>query len=71
MAYYAYKTVRDRLPGWIVKAMGENYEGDGNYDGDQWYAAEAYIKFLENRLIKLGVDFTDYTDEEFKTAQAV
>lgn len=47
MAYYAYKAVRDLLPAHIVKEMGEDYEGDGNYDGDQWYAAEAYILELQ------------------------
>ena len=43
MAYYAYKTVRDLLPKHITDAMGECYEGDGNYDGNQWYAAKSYI----------------------------
>lgn len=47
MAYYAYKTVRDLLPEHIIKQMGDDYEGDGNYDGDQWYAAEAYILELQ------------------------
>ena len=47
MAYYAYKTVRDLLPKHIIDAMGEDYEGDGNYDGDQWYAAESYILELQ------------------------
>lgn len=53
MAYYAYKTVRDLLPEHIIKQMGENYEGDGNYDGDQWYAAEAYILELKEQRDKL------------------
>lgn len=56
MAYYNYKHVRDQLPEWIIKAMGEDYEGDGNYDGDQWLAAEAYIDFLERRIVSLGGD---------------
>jgi hypothetical protein len=53
MAYYAYKTVRDLLPEHIIKAQGPDYEGDGNYDGDQWYAAEAYILELKEQVEKL------------------
>lgn len=50
MAYYAYKTVRDLLPEHIIKQMGDDYEGAADYDGDQWYAAEAYIlELLEHR----------------------
>lgn len=49
MAYYAYKTVRDLLPPHIIEAQGPDYEGDGNYDGDQWYAAEAYILELRDQ----------------------
>jgi hypothetical protein len=48
MAFYAYKTVRDLLPDHIIKSMGDDYEGAADYDGDQWYAAEAYI----NELVK-------------------
>lgn len=54
MAYYAYKTVRDQLPEWIIEAAGSEYEGDANYDGDQWYAASAYITFLERRINELN-----------------
>ena len=43
MAYYAYKHVRDLLPKHIIDAQGPDYEGNGNYDGDQWYAAQDYI----------------------------
>lgn len=43
MAYYAYKHVRDLLPQHIIDMQGPDYEGNGNYDGDQWYAAEDYI----------------------------
>lgn len=50
MAYYAYKTVRDLLPDHIIKAQGPDYEGDGNYDGDQWYAAADYINELKARI---------------------
>lgn len=53
MAYYAYKTVRDLLPEHIIKQMGDDYEGDGNYDGDQWYAAEAYILELQKHRKEL------------------
>jgi len=34
MAAYAYKYVRDRLPQFIIDKQVD-YEGDGNYDGDQ------------------------------------
>lgn len=46
MAYYAYKTVRDLLPDHIIKAQGDAYEGNPNYDGDMWYATEDYINEL-------------------------
>lgn len=55
MAYYNYKFVRDQLPQWIIDRQGPNYEGDGNYDGDQWIATSEYIDFLENRLRMAGV----------------
>jgi hypothetical protein len=54
MAYYNYKIVRDQLPSWIIEAQGPDYEGDGNYDGDQWCAAAAYISFLEGRVLESG-----------------
>ena len=53
MAYSAYKTVRDLLPPHIIEAQGPDYEGDGNYDGDQWYAAEEYILELKAELATL------------------
>lgn len=60
MAYYAYKHVRDLLPDWVVKEQGEGYDGDGNYDGDQWYAAETYIKYLIETVKSFDKDF-DFT----------
>jgi hypothetical protein len=53
MAYYAYKQVLDQLPEWIIAEMID-YEGDANYDGDQWEAAANYIDFLEQRIFELG-----------------
>jgi hypothetical protein len=52
MAYYAYKAVRDLLPKHIIDAQGVDYEGEANYDGDQWYAAEAYINELRDLVIE-------------------
>jgi hypothetical protein len=52
MADYAYKTVRDLLPKHIIDAQGADYEGEANYDGDQWYAAEAYINELRDLVIE-------------------
>ena len=52
MAYYAYKRVRDLIPDHIIKAQGEDYEGDGNYDGDQWDATADYVQRLELELKK-------------------
>jgi hypothetical protein len=54
MAYYAYKSVRDLLPKHIIDAQGEDYEGNGNYDGDQWYATEAYINELRDLVIEVA-----------------
>jgi hypothetical protein len=59
MAYYAYKTVRDLLPKHIIDAQGPDYEGDGNYDGDQWYAAKAYINELRNLILEAVVLIKD------------
>jgi len=53
MAYYAYKTVRDLLPKFIIDKQGEDYEGDGDYDGDQWYAAQDYILWLQEQIPNL------------------
>ena len=52
MAYYAYKHVRDLLPKFIIDKQGDKYEGDGNYDGDQWYAAEDYILYLQSLVLQ-------------------
>jgi len=54
MAYYAYKNVRDLLPEFIIKAQGEEYEGDSNYDGDMWYATAEYIEELIYALKQTG-----------------
>ncbi len=51
MAAYAYKYVRDRLPQFIIDKQVD-YEGDGNYDGDQWYAAADYIDYLEDAIVE-------------------
>lgn len=53
MAHYSYKLVRDLLPKHIIDDMGADYEGDGNYDGDQWVATEAYIEQLLVQRTKL------------------
>lgn len=59
MAYYAYKTVREILPDWVI-AEQEDYQGDGNYDGDQWYAARDYIEYLMGciQVLEPSFDFT-------------
>jgi hypothetical protein len=54
MAYYTYKQVREQLPDWLIEAMGTDYDGDANYDGDQWAATSSYIDFLIRRIIELG-----------------
>lgn len=53
MAYYAYKQVRDLLPVHIIERQGPDYEGDGNYDGDQWNAAADYILELQEEVKEL------------------
>lgn len=76
VAHYAYKTVRDLLPPHIVEAQGPDYEGDGNYDGDQWYAAEAYIlELIAQRDTLLAalrgvVRAADRATDEFDAARA-
>lgn len=59
MAYYTYKRVRDLLPDHIINNQGPDYEGNGNYDGDQWDAAADYIEELllkiENYERQLGL----------------
>lgn len=60
MAYYAYKQVRDLLPQHIIDKQGPDYQGDGNYDGDQWNAAADYIVELKESLaakdVRLAAD---------------
>lgn len=51
MAMYAYKFVRDQLPPYLTTDK-EGYEGDANYDGDQWDAAAEYIAALEAEVSK-------------------
>jgi hypothetical protein len=66
MAYYTYKVVRDLLPQHIIDAMGDDYEGGANYDGDQWLAAAEYIKELQ-QLVKDAPKFfssESYDDEK-------
>lgn len=60
MAYYAYKNVRDLLPEWIIQEQGSNYQGDANYDGDQWIAASDYIEYLVTKIKELNPEF-DFT----------
>jgi len=57
MSYYNYKYVRDQLPEWIIKEQGEDYEGDANYDGDQWCAASDYIDYLVSKIKELNPEF--------------
>lgn len=64
MAYYAYKTVRDLLPKHIIDAQGSDYEGNGNYDGDQWYAAAAYINELRGLVIEAERLLSDPSAED-------
>jgi hypothetical protein len=52
MGSYAYKYVRDELPPYLTSEK-EDYEGDANYDGDQWYAAGDYIAELEDLVVRL------------------
>lgn len=49
MAAYAYKYVRDLLPPYFTDEV-PGYEGDANYDGDQWSATVDYIEELEKEL---------------------
>ena len=65
MAYYNYKYVRDQLPNFIIQDMGEDYEGEAGYDGDQWIAASNYIDHLEKQLLKLVPDY-DFNQREGK-----
>lgn len=51
MGAYAYKYVRDQLPPYLTTET-EDYDGDANYDGDQWNAAADYITELEQELAK-------------------
>ena len=49
MAAYAYKYVRDLLPPYLTHEV-PGYEGEANYDGDQWVATADYIAHLEKEL---------------------
>jgi hypothetical protein len=51
MGSYSYKYVRDQLPPYLTTET-ECYEGDANYDGDQWGAAADYITELESELAR-------------------
>jgi hypothetical protein len=51
MGSYAYKYVSDLLPPHLTSDKPD-YEGEANYDGDQWYAAAEYIAELEAELRK-------------------
>lgn len=54
MAYYNYKIVRDQIPDNFhaafvcayEKLTGNEYEGEANYDGDQWILTAEYIEYL-------------------------
>jgi hypothetical protein len=54
MAYYAYKEVRDLLPQHIIDAMGPDYEGACDYNGDMWSAAALYIVELQDQVRELN-----------------
>lgn len=61
MAHYAYKHVAYDIDHGYWKKLGERFkketgrepDGDSNYDGDNWYLAEMWIKELieENKLL--------------------
>ena len=51
MGAYNYKYVRDQLPPYLTMGA-DGYEGDANYDGEQWCAAAYYITELEQELAK-------------------
>lgn len=75
MAYYAYKQVRDLLPQHIIDAQGPDYEGDANYDGDQWDAAADYIEELKAQNAQLLEFVREWlvrqgTDENYMVAKA-
>lgn len=67
MAFYTYKRVRELLPpeytsdeAW-QKKHGREYDGDGNYDGDQWIATEEYILDLLKKIETLqNIIIADY-----------
>lgn len=62
MAHYAYKHVCydidyehwQKLIARFEKEEGREFEADGNYDGDNWYIAEMWIRELieENKKLK-------------------
>ena len=51
MAAYSYKYARAKIPEYITDAI-DDYEGEANYDGDLWIAADEYIIHLENEFAK-------------------
>jgi hypothetical protein len=51
MGMYAYKYVRDLVPGFVIDTL-EDYEGTCDYDGDLWIAAARYIHLLEAEVRK-------------------
>lgn len=66
MGYYAYKSVRDQLPHFIIDAI-PGYQGDADYDGDQWHAASDYIALLEGELIRLAQQGHTFADERLQS----
>jgi len=66
MAAYAYKSVRDIMPGRVMTTQYYRdtscgtcngmckhpctYDGDANYDGDMWYVTASYIDELQTAL---------------------
>ena len=51
MAAYSYKFARAKIPQYITDAI-DGYEGEANYDGDLWIAADEYIVHLETELAR-------------------
>ena len=62
MAHYAYKNVvydlipvgfRERFVRDFEQNSGTDFDGDPNYDGDEWLLTEAYIKSLKEEISDL------------------
>lgn len=51
MAAYSYKYARAKIPEYVTNLI-EDYEGEANYDGDLWVAADNYIVELEIELAR-------------------